>query len=218
MLFCVWTLPELGSFGNYLLFIWNALKIHCVSRLICMEDLWHVNTWGIPMCQLIDMHGKCMACTHVPGNISSVLCYSRIWLKCNKIDQYIIINMSTYIIVMCFIGFLDLTNVGKNIKIKAIGVLRAELLTKTYFVVAILKFQFLSGNRWNDVVVPAIFEFSILKNTLSQIVTLLSGSAHVKRKMLHIRSTTMPPIVNVLVHIRMIEINTITITMYANYQ
>ena len=33
MLFCVWTLPELGPFGNYLLFIWNAL------------------------CQLIDMHG-----------------------------------------------------------------------------------------------------------------------------------------------------------------
>ena len=90
---------------------------------------------------------------------------------------------------MCFIGFLDLTNVGKNIKIKAIGVLRAELLIKTYFVMAILKFQFLSGNRWNDVVVPAIFEFSILKNPLGQICMLLSGSAHIKLKMLHIRST-----------------------------
>ena len=41
----------------------------------------------------------------------------------------------------------------------------------------------------NDVVVPAISEFSILKNPLGQIVTLLSGSAHVKLKMLHIRST-----------------------------
>ena len=98
--------------------------------------------------------------------------------------------MSTYIIVMCFIGFIDLTNVGKNTKIKAVGVLGAELLTKTYFVAAILKFQFLSGNRWNDVVVPAIFEFSILKNPLGQIFTLLSGSAHVELKMLHIRSTT----------------------------
>ena len=76
-----------------------------------------------------------------------------------------------------------------NTKIKAVGVLRAELLTKTYFVAAILKFQFLSGNRWNDVVVPAIFEFSILKNPLGQMFTLLSGSAHVKLKMLHIRST-----------------------------
>ena len=90
---------------------------------------------------------------------------------------------------MCFIGFLDLTNVGKNTKIKAVGILRAELLTKTYFVAAILNFQFLSGNRWNDVVVPAIFEFSILKNLLGQLFTLLSGSAHVKLKMLHIRST-----------------------------
>ena len=97
--------------------------------------------------------------------------------------------MSTYIIVMCFIGFLDLTNVGKNTKTKAIGVLRTELLTKTYFVAAILKFQFLSGTRWNDVVVPAIFEFSILKNPLGQIFMLLSGSAHVELKMLHIRST-----------------------------
>ena len=104
--------------------------------------------------------------------------------------------MSTYIIVMCFIGFLDLANVGKNTKIKQIGVLRAKLLTKTYFVAAILKFQFVSRNRWNDVVVPAIFEFSILKNPLGQIFTLLSGSAHVKLKMLHIRSTIYVDYVN----------------------
>ena len=71
--------------------------------------------------------------------------------------------MSTYIIVMCFIGFLDLTNVGKNTKIKAIGVFRV-IDKKRFFVAAILKFQFLSANRWNDVVVPAIVEFSILKN------------------------------------------------------
>ena len=100
--------------------------------------------------------------------------------------------MSTYISVMCFIGFLDLTNVGKNTKIKAIGVPRAELLTKTYFVEAILKFQFLSGNRWNDVVVPSIFEFNILKNPLGQMFMLLSGSAHIKLKILRIRSTIIP--------------------------
>ena len=65
MLFCAWTLPELGPFGNYLLFIWNAFKIHCISRLICMEDLWHVNLTcpgASPYVSLIDMHGKCMAC------------------------------------------------------------------------------------------------------------------------------------------------------------
>ena len=39
MLFCA----ELGPFGNYLLFICYALKIHRVSQLICMEDVWHVN-------------------------------------------------------------------------------------------------------------------------------------------------------------------------------
>ena len=90
-------------------------------------------------------------------------------------------------------GFLDLTNVGNNTKIKAIGVLRAKLLTKKCFVAAILKFQFLSGNRWNDVVVPAIFEFSILKNPLGQICMLLSGSARINKKMLHIRSTIRAP-------------------------
>ena len=36
----------------------------------------------------------------------------------------------------------------------------------------------------------SIFEFSILKNPLGQIVMLISGSAHIKLKMLHIRSTT----------------------------
>ena len=119
---------------------------------------------GIPMCQSIDMHGRCMACkSYMSGGIpmfrGTYLVYyviTGIWLKMQQ-NQYIIINMSTYIIVMCFIGLLDLTNVGKNTKIKAIGVLtcNTELLTKTYFVAAIWKFQFLSGNRWNDVAAPA---------------------------------------------------------------
>ena len=126
---------------------------------------------------------------HVPRNISSVLCYYRYLAENVTKSVYYNQFVSTNIIVMCFIGFIDLTNVGKNTKIKTIGVLKTEFLTKTYFVAAILKFQILSGNRWNDVVVPAIFEFSILKNPLGQIFMLLSRSAHVELKMLHISST-----------------------------
>ena len=68
MLFCVWTFPEVGPFGNYLFYIWNALKMHCV---------------------LIDMHGRCMACKpYMSGDIpmfrGTYLVYyviTGIWLK-----------------------------------------------------------------------------------------------------------------------------------------
>ena len=64
---------------------------------------------------------------------------------------------------MYFIAFLDLKNIGIDIKIMVIGALGAILWAKTCFVVAILNFLILGGNRWSDVVVPAIFEISIPK-------------------------------------------------------
>ena len=48
---------------------------------------------------------------------------------------------------MCFIGFLDLKNIGIDIKIMVIGELRAILWAKTWFVAAILNFFILGGNR-----------------------------------------------------------------------
>ena len=90
---------------------------------------------------------------------------------------------------MCVIGFLDLKNIGIDIKIKVIGALRAILWTKTCFVAAILNFLIFGGNRWSDVVVPAIFEISIPKNPVGQSFMLLSGSAQLKQKWLHIRPT-----------------------------
>ena len=59
-----------------------------------------------------------------------------------------------------------------------IGELRAILWAKTCFVAAILNFFILGGNRWNDVVVPAIFEISIPNYPLGQSFMVLSGSAH----------------------------------------
>jgi len=50
-------------------------------------------------------------------------------------------------------------------------------------------FYIFGGNRWSDVVVPAIFEISTLKNPLGQIFMLLSRCAHIKQKMSHIRPT-----------------------------
>ena len=50
-------------------------------------------------------------------------------------------------------------------------------------------FYIFVGNRWSDVVVPAIFEISTLKNPLVQIFMLLSRCAHIKQKMAHIRPT-----------------------------
>ena len=91
---------------------------------------------------------------------------------------------------MCFIGFLDLKNIGIDIKIMVIGELRAILWAKTCFVAAILNVFILGGNRWSDVVVPAIFEISIPKNRLGQSFMLLSGSAQLKQTFLHIRPTS----------------------------
>ena len=67
---------------------------------------------------------------------------------------------------MCIVGFLNLKNIGIDIKIMVIGALRAILWAKTCFVVAIFNFLILGGNRWSDVVVPAIFEISIPKTPL----------------------------------------------------
>ena len=79
---------------------------------------------------------------------------------------------------------------GIDTQIMHNGVLRYDLWAKTIFPAAILNFQFLGGNRWSDVVVPAIFEISIHKYPLGQISMLLSGSAHLKQKSSPIRSTT----------------------------
>ena len=64
---------------------------------------------------------------------------------------------------MYFIGFLELKNIAIDIKIMVIGALGAILWAKTCFMAAILNFLILGGNRWSDVVVPAIFEISIPK-------------------------------------------------------
>ena len=97
--------------------------------------------------------------------------------------------MKTHMLEMSSVGFLGLKNIGIDPITMSIGVLRVKLLAKTCSVAAILNFQFLSGNRWSDVVVPAIFEISILKNPLGQSFMLLSRSAHLKQNMSHIRST-----------------------------
>ena len=64
-------------------------------------------------------------------------------------------------VIMRLIGFLDLINVGKMTKIKAIGVYRAEFLTK--ILVQGGHFEF-SIFEQEPLVVPAIFEISIPKN------------------------------------------------------
>jgi hypothetical protein len=65
---------------------------------------------------------------------------------------------------MCIIGFLDLKNLCIDTKIMVIGALIADLWAKTWFLAAILNFQLFGGNRWSDILVPAIFEIGILKN------------------------------------------------------
>ena len=90
---------------------------------------------------------------------------------------------------MCFIGFLDLKNIGIDSKIMVIVALRAILWAKTCFVEVILNFKNLGGNRWSDVVVPAIFEVSIPKTPLGQSFMLLSGSAQLKQTWFPIRPT-----------------------------
>jgi len=99
-------------------------------------------------------------------------------------------NMYVMSLQMCFNGFLELKNIGIDIKIMVIGALRAVLWAKTCFVAAILNFLILSRNRWSDVVVPAIFKISIPKYPLGQSFMLLSGSAQLKQKLLHIRPTS----------------------------
>ena len=64
---------------------------------------------------------------------------------------------------MCFIIFLDLENIGKDIKIIEIGALTPILWEKTCFVAAILMFLIFGGNEWFDVMVPAIYGCSIFK-------------------------------------------------------
>ena len=81
---------------------------------------------------------------------------------------------------MCFIGFLDLKNIGIDTKIMAIRELTADLWAKTCFMAAILNFQPFGEKHWSDIVVPAIFEIGILQNPLVQIFMLLSRSAHFK--------------------------------------
>ena len=90
---------------------------------------------------------------------------------------------------MCFIEFLDLKNMGIDIKMIKIGALREISWTKITSVVAIMNFLIFGGNGWSDVVVPAIFEISIPKNPQGQIPMLLSGSAQLYQKLLHIRPT-----------------------------
>ena len=62
---------------------------------------------------------------------------------------------------------------------------------KCVFVVAILNFLIFGENRWSDIVVPAIFEISIPKTPPGQSFMLLSRSAQLHQRMLHIRPTTM---------------------------
>ena len=83
-------------------------------------------------------------------------------------------------IAMRSIGFLDIKNIGVDPKIKTIGVLWIDLSAKTCFRGGHFEFWILGGKRWSDVVVPAIFEISMVKYPLGQIVMLLSGSAHLK--------------------------------------
>ena len=64
---------------------------------------------------------------------------------------------------MCLIVFLDLKNIGIDIKIIEIGALRAVLWKKSCFMAAILNFSIFGGNGWSDIVVPASFEISIPK-------------------------------------------------------
>ena len=68
------------------------------------------------------------------------------YIRCGKqfkvMSVFYIFTMKMYVmsLQMCFIGFLDLKNVGIDIKIMVIGALRAILWAKTCFVVAILNF------------------------------------------------------------------------------
>ena len=52
-------------------------------------------------------------------------------------------------------------NIGLDTKIMIIEPFIMTCGLKTYFAAAIFNFQFLYGNRWTDIVVPAIFKISI---------------------------------------------------------
>jgi len=86
---------------------------------------------------------------------------------------------------MCFIAFIDRENIEIDTKIAVIGAYKADnVISGGHF-----EFYIFGGNHWSDVVVPAIFEISTLKNPLGQIFMLLSRCAHIKQKMSHIRPT-----------------------------
>ena len=89
-------------------------------------------------------------------------------------------NMNVMNVYMYSIGFIDLKNIWMDTKITVIGTIRIILYAKTCFVAAILNFQIFGGKRWSDIVVPAIFEISILENPLVQVFLLLTRSAHLR--------------------------------------
>ena len=85
--------------------------------------------------------------------------------------------MTTYLIFACSSGFLDPQIMNLYTKTNVIRQLEAELWKLTRFWAAILNFEFLGGNRWSGVVVPAIFGISIPKKNSEQIFMLSSQSA-----------------------------------------
>ena len=88
------------------------------------------------------------------------------------------------------IGFLDLKNICFDTNIIEIETFLAIPETKMYFTAAILNFQLFGGKKWEDFVVPGSFEFSIVQIPVLQIFMLLSGCAHTRHFLLHIRPTT----------------------------
>ena len=91
---------------------------------------------------------------------------------------------------MGLIRFLDLNNIYLDTKIILIDTCTAKVWPKTFNAAAILKFQVFGGNHWSDILVPAIFGFSTLKNPYIQLYTLLSGSAWYRWKIALSRCTT----------------------------
>jgi len=92
---------------------------------------------------------------------------------------------STVFNITYLIGFLGLKNVGKDTKIMIIGEAETSKSLKSVLQRSTVShFQFLSGKHWNDVVVPVVFEISILKNAQGQSFMLSSGSAHLDQNML----------------------------------
>ena len=88
-----------------------------------------------------------------------------------------------------FISFLDLKNICFDTNIIELGTFLAILETKMYFMAAILNSQLFGGKKRRDFVVSGSFEFSIVQSPMLQIVMLLSGCAHTRHFLLHIRPT-----------------------------